>query len=86
MMNLIILMLALMVMSVAQPSFSKTISEVKIIFADEPSGNLDSENAKQLHNLFLDLRDKFGYTFIIVTKLQIQLWEPDQTINFEKVT
>ena len=43
------------------------INEPKIIFADEPSGNLDSENAKQLHNLFLDLRDKFGYTFIIVT-------------------
>lgn len=38
-----------------------------IILADEPSGNLDSENARQLHQLFFDLRDKFHQTFIIVT-------------------
>lgn len=39
----------------------------KIIFADEPSGNLDSENADKLHNLIFDLRSKFGQSFIIVT-------------------
>jgi ABC-type antimicrobial peptide transport system, ATPase component len=39
----------------------------KLILADEPSGNLDSENAKALHQLFFDLRDRFGQTFIIVT-------------------
>lgn len=43
------------------------INNPDIIFADEPSGNLDSQTADKLHQLFLDLRDKFGYTFIIVT-------------------
>lgn len=38
-----------------------------IILADEPSGNLDTENARKLHQLFFDLRDKFHQTFIIVT-------------------
>jgi len=39
----------------------------KIIFADEPSGNLDSENAEKLHNLLFDLREKHRQTFVIVT-------------------
>ncbi len=43
------------------------INNPAVIMADEPSGNLDSENAKQLHNLFFKLRDKFQQTFIIVT-------------------
>jgi len=38
-----------------------------IIFADEPSGNLDSESAENLHNLFFKLREEFGQTFVIVT-------------------
>ncbi len=38
-----------------------------VIFADEPSGNLDSKNAQELHQLFLDLRNEFGQTFVIVT-------------------
>lgn len=38
-----------------------------IILADEPSGNLDSKNARDLHELFFNLRDKMGQTFIIVT-------------------
>lgn len=38
-----------------------------VIFADEPSGNLDSENAQSLHELFFKLRDDFGQTFVIVT-------------------
>ena len=38
-----------------------------LILADEPSGNLDSENARKLHQLFFDLRDNFKQTFIIVT-------------------
>ena len=42
----------------------------KIIFADEPSGNLDSASAEQLHQLFFDLRDQFGHTFVIVTHNQ----------------
>ncbi len=43
------------------------INNPDIIFADEPSGNLDSKNAKELHNLFLKLREDFGQTFVIVT-------------------
>lgn len=43
------------------------INNPAVIFADEPSGNLDSEAAKNLHNLFFDLREQFGQTFVIVT-------------------
>src|SRR5690554_1673181 len=38
-----------------------------VVFADEPSGNLDSESAERLHKLFFELRDTFGQTFVIVT-------------------
>ena len=43
------------------------INNPSVIMADEPSGNLDTENAKQLHKLFFDLRDRFNQTFVIVT-------------------
>lgn len=43
------------------------INDPAIVFADEPSGNLDSANAEDLHRLFFDLRDKFRQTFVIVT-------------------
>lgn len=43
------------------------INNPKVIFADEPSGNLDSEAAENLHKLFFKLRDQFGQTFVIVT-------------------
>jgi len=43
------------------------INDPAIIFADEPSGNLDSKNAKELHDLFFTLRDDFQQTFVIVT-------------------
>ena len=43
------------------------INNPSIIFADEPSGNLDSKSAKELHELFFNLRDKIGQTFVIVT-------------------
>ena len=38
-----------------------------VVFADEPSGNLDSKNAEELHSLFFRLRDEYGQTFVIVT-------------------
>jgi lipoprotein-releasing system ATP-binding protein len=43
------------------------VNSPSIIFADEPSGNLDSESADNLHRLFFELRDTFGQTFVIVT-------------------
>jgi len=43
------------------------INQPAIVLADEPSGNLDSKNARELHQLFFDLRDQFGQTFVIVT-------------------
>ncbi len=43
------------------------INQPKVIFADEPSGNLDSVNSDGLHKLFFDLRDQFNHTFVIVT-------------------
>lgn len=43
------------------------MNQPDVIFADEPSGNLDSKNARELHELFFDLRKEFGQTFVIVT-------------------
>lgn len=43
------------------------INNPKIVFADEPSGNLDSKNAEELHDLFFKLRSEFNQTFVIVT-------------------
>jgi lipoprotein-releasing system ATP-binding protein len=43
------------------------INNPDIVFADEPTGNLDSTNAKELHELFMQLREEFNQTFLIVT-------------------
>jgi lipoprotein-releasing system ATP-binding protein len=43
------------------------INNPAVIFADEPSGNLDSKNKEELHKLFFELRDKYGQTIVIVT-------------------
>lgn len=43
------------------------INNPDVILADEPSGNLDTESAKNLHELFFKLRDEFGQTFVLVT-------------------
>ena len=43
------------------------INKPSVIFADEPSGNLDSANAKKLHKLFFELRERHDQTFVIVT-------------------
>lgn len=43
------------------------INNPAVLFADEPSGNLDSKNKEELHNLFFDLRKKYGQTIVIVT-------------------
>jgi lipoprotein-releasing system ATP-binding protein len=46
------------------------INKPAVIFADEPSGNLDTTSAENLHQLFFKLRDEFGQTFVIVTHNQ----------------
>ena len=43
------------------------INRPAVVLADEPSGNLDTKNADELHRLFLDLRDRYGQTFVVVT-------------------
>ena len=43
------------------------INQPAVVFADEPTGNLDTANAKELHQLFFDLRQQFNQTFLIVT-------------------
>lgn len=43
------------------------MNQPDVVFADEPSGNLDSKNADELHQLFFDLRNEFNQTFVIVT-------------------
>jgi lipoprotein-releasing system ATP-binding protein len=46
------------------------VNQPAVVLADEPSGNLDSQSAKELHQLFFELRDKFNQTFVIVTHNQ----------------
>jgi lipoprotein-releasing system ATP-binding protein len=43
------------------------VNSPAVILADEPSGSLDSKNKEELHQLFFDLREKYGQTFVIVT-------------------
>lgn len=59
------------------------INSPKIILADEPSGNLDSENAAALHKLFFDLRDTMGQTFVIVTHNEDLANISDRTVHMK---
>ncbi len=59
------------------------INDPKIIFADEPSGNLDSENADRLHNLFFELREELGCSFVIVTHNKDLADRADRTISLK---
>ena len=52
-----------------------------VILADEPSGSLDTKNKEELHQLFFDLRDKFGQTFVIVTHDESLAAITDRTIH-----
>lgn len=57
------------------------INKPAIVFADEPSGNLDSHNAEELHQLFFQLRDELGQTFIIVTHNETLAALADRTVT-----
>ena len=57
------------------------ISHPAVIFADEPSGSLDSKNKEELHQLFFDLREKLGQTFVIVTHDEGLAQLTDRTIH-----
>lgn len=57
------------------------INHPAVILADEPSGSLDSKNKDELHQLFFDLRDKFGQTFVIVTHDEQLASITDRTIH-----
>lgn len=59
------------------------INSPKIVFADEPSGNLDTKNKKELHDLFFKLRENFKQTFIIVTHDMTLAQMSDRTITME---
>lgn len=56
------------------------VNDPKIIFADEPSGNLDSKSAQDLHKLFFELRKEFGKSFVIVTHNQELAHMADRTL------
>ncbi|MER2997648.1 ABC transporter ATP-binding protein [Pontibacter populi] len=56
------------------------INSPEVIFADEPSGNLDSKNAQELHDIFFKLRDEFNQTFVIVTHNELLASMADRTL------
>lgn len=56
------------------------INSPRIIFADEPSGNLDSQNAQELHEVFFKLRKEFNQTFVIVTHNELLASMADRTL------
>ncbi|REJ80437.1 MAG: ABC transporter ATP-binding protein [Bacteroidetes bacterium] len=59
------------------------INDPAVVFADEPSGNLDSANAKSLHNLFFSLRDSLNQTFVIVTHSEELANMSDRKLHIE---
>ena len=59
------------------------VNSPAVILADEPSGSLDSKNKAELHQLFFDLRDQFGQTFVIVTHDEQLATITDRTIHMQ---
>ena len=57
------------------------VNHPAVILADEPSGSLDTQNKGELHQLFFDLRDKLGQTFVIVTHDEELATQTDRTIH-----
>jgi len=59
------------------------VNNPSVVMADEPTGNLDSANAHALHNLFLQLRDKFGQTFVMITHNDALAKMTDRTLTMQ---
>lgn len=59
------------------------INHPAVVLADEPSGSLDTKNKEELHQLFFDLRDRFGQTFVIVTHDETLAKITDRTIHMQ---
>ncbi len=59
------------------------VNSPSVVMADEPTGNLDSANAQALHNLFLQLRDKFGQTFVMITHNDALAKMTDRTLTMQ---
>lgn len=59
------------------------INSPSVVLADEPSGNLDMKNSKELHKLFFDLRDNFNQTFVVVTHNRELAAMSDRTVNLK---
>ena len=59
------------------------VNHPSVVFADEPSGSLDSRNKAELHQLFFDLRDKLGQTFVIVTHDDELARQTDRTVHMK---
>lgn len=57
------------------------INSPAVVLADEPSGSLDTKNKEELHNLFFELRDKLGQTFVIVTHDERLASQTDRTVH-----
>ena len=57
------------------------VNKPDVVFADEPSGSLDTQNKQELHRLFFDLRDQMGQTFVIVTHDEALAAMADRTIH-----
>lgn len=57
------------------------VNHPAVVFADEPSGSLDTHNKEELHRLFFDLRDRIGQTFVIVTHDEALASQTDRTIH-----
>jgi lipoprotein-releasing system ATP-binding protein len=59
------------------------VNQPNIVFADEPSGNLDTQNANELHELFFKLREELNQTFVIVTHNQHLAQQADRMLQMQ---
>jgi lipoprotein-releasing system ATP-binding protein len=59
------------------------VNHPDVVLADEPSGSLDSQNKQELHQLFFDLRNRFGQTFVIVTHDESLAQMTDRSIHMK---